>query len=86
MLEVNRSSYCAFSRKQQGSLRFRAKVLALHQASRGAAGVNTLSQALKAEGELGQQLAQYIYEWLTSSIKISRRGSANNSSACLAKA
>ncbi len=37
-------------------------------------------------GELGQQLAQYIYEWLTSSIKISRRGSANNSSACLAKA
>ncbi|MDM5069987.1 hypothetical protein OB952_21895 [Aeromonas salmonicida] len=35
MLEVNRSSYCAFSRKQQGQLRLRAKVLALHQASRG---------------------------------------------------
>ncbi len=42
--------------------------------------------ALGIWGGLGQQLAQYIYEWLTSSIKISRRGSANNASACLAKA
>lgn len=62
ILGVNRSSYYAFTGKSKGPsperCRLRAKVLALHQESRGAAGARVISAALKRDGEsVGRYLA-----------------------------
>ncbi|HDN9576896.1 TPA: IS3 family transposase, partial [Aeromonas salmonicida] len=61
-LGVNRSSYYAFIGKPKGPsperCRLRAKVLALHQESRGATGARVISAALKRDGEsVGRYLA-----------------------------
>ena len=65
VLELPRSSYY-YGEKRQGRVdpmreRLKAKVVALHAASRGTAGSRTLSAALRAEGEaIGRYKARHL--------------------------